>query len=306
LGVGPYCGFEIDHPDGLFLLGDFTITHNTSTALALARRMYDDALKYNMLFINGSDQRGIDVIRNTVMSFVNSLSFVPNNQPYKWIVFDEADYLTVDAQSALKTVMEKYSNIRFCFICNYVDKMIPALRSRCTSFRFPPVPKEETMQYLKSIATKESIQTTDDALEEVISLSGGDLRKCINILQSVSCSSANKSFTIESLFAVVNIPSVKQIKEMIQSIKDANKLMIVVNDCIGDVKDNNWDCDDVLKMVYYCLTSDGKYNHTLNPLITELAKLERQWNNSDISREMKINALVCLVFLHRKSMTNLQ
>lgn len=103
----------------------------------------------------------------------------------KLIILDEADQMTKDAQAALRRTIEKYSkNVRFCLICNYVNKIIPALQSRCTRFRFSPLKKKEVVTRLEQICKEENVVYNELGLDAIFKLSNGDMRKCVNILQS--------------------------------------------------------------------------------------------------------------------------
>jgi replication factor C subunit 3/5 len=103
---------------------------------------------------------------------------------------DEADAMTNDAQFALRRVIEKYTkNARFCFICNYVSKIIPALQSRCTRFRFAPLSRNLIQGRLEEVAAAENCNTTPDGIQAILSLSGGDMRRVLNLLQSTAMSS---------------------------------------------------------------------------------------------------------------------
>jgi replication factor C subunit 3/5 len=104
---------------------------------------------------------------------------------------DEADAMTSDAQFALRRIIEKYSkNARFCMICNYVSKIIPALQSRCTRFRFAPLSRDQIQGRLEFVAQSEDCQTTPDGLDAILRLSGGDMRRVLNLLQSTAMSFA--------------------------------------------------------------------------------------------------------------------
>ena len=95
------------------------------------------------LELNASDDRGIDVVRNQIKSFAGTRRLFSQGG-IKLIILDEADQMTNDAQFALRRVIEKYTaNARFCLICNYANKIIPALQSRCTKFRFAPLEPDQ-------------------------------------------------------------------------------------------------------------------------------------------------------------------
>lgn len=103
----------------------------------------------------------------------------------KLVILDEADNMTSAAQFALRRVIEKYTkNARFCLICNYVSKIIPALQSRCTRFRFAPLSEEQAMSRTVVVAQAEGVKLVDQGLEACIRLGCGDMRRCLNILQS--------------------------------------------------------------------------------------------------------------------------
>lgn len=165
-------------------------TGKTSTILALAKQMYGDSMASMTLELNASDDRGIDIIRNQVQDFASTRTIFSNK--FKLIILDECDAMTKDAQMALRRVMEKYvRNARFCLICNYVSKIIPALQSRCTRFRFQPLPERFVRSRLEQICNEEKVLLDPAGLDALIELGGGDMRRTLNLLQSV-CMSAGK------------------------------------------------------------------------------------------------------------------
>jgi replication factor C subunit 3/5 len=122
--------------------------------LALARQLYGSSFKNMTLELNASDERGIDVVRSQISDFASTKRIFSTG--FKLIVLDECDAMTKDAQFALRRVIEKYTrNTRFCLICNYVSKVIPALQSRCTRFRFAPLPKACVLERLRAVADSE-------------------------------------------------------------------------------------------------------------------------------------------------------
>ena len=163
-------------------------TGKTSTIVAAAKRMYGPKAYSSMtLELNASDARGIDVVRNEIKEFAGTKQLF--NKGIKLIILDEADAMTNDAQFALRRVIEKYTkNARFCLICNYVSKIIPALQSRCTRFRFAPLSQNQIQSRLEYVAQQEHCTLTEDGLHAILRLSGGDMRRVLNLLQSTSMS----------------------------------------------------------------------------------------------------------------------
>ena len=97
---------------------------------------------------------------------------------------NEADSMTKDAQNSLRRIIEKYAkNCRFCMICNYVSKIIPALVSRCTRFKFKKIPEIDSINRVQEICQIEGIPLEDEAARHVIKLCDGDMRKIVNMLQ---------------------------------------------------------------------------------------------------------------------------
>lgn len=110
--------------------------------------------KYIALQLNASDDRGIDVVREQIKQFAETRTLF--SKGFKLIILDEADMMTQAAQAALRRVIEQYTkNVRFCIICNYVNKIAPAIQSRCTRFRFSPLPIVEVEKRLDLVVERE-------------------------------------------------------------------------------------------------------------------------------------------------------
>lgn len=169
-------------------------TGKTSTILAIAKELFGPKVyRDRILELNASDERGINVVRNKVISFSKmSISTKDPNYlcpPFKIVILDEADAMTVEAQSALRKVMEDYSKItRFCFICNYRNKMIDPIISRCAIFRFKPLDQASMCAKIVNITQKENIILSEIAIKMLIKKVNGDMRKLITLLQNVKYS----------------------------------------------------------------------------------------------------------------------
>jgi replication factor C subunit 2/4 len=165
-------------------------TGKTSTILAAAKQLFGQAYKSRVMELNASDERGIGVVRHKIKNFaqvaVNASAPGANVPPFKLIVLDEADSMTTDAQSALRRTMETYSRAtRFCIICNYISRIIPPIASRCAKFRFKPLPHESMVARLQHVAAEEGVSISKESLDELMRQSEGDLRRAIQMLQSL-------------------------------------------------------------------------------------------------------------------------
>merc|ERR1712051_618153 len=126
-------------------------TGKTSTILACAKEIYSkNDFNSMVLELNASDDRGINVVRGQILNFASTRTIF--NSGFKLVILDEADAMTNDAQNALRRIIEKSTdNVRFYLICNYLSKIIPALQSRCTRFRFGPLGAEQIPPRLKYV-----------------------------------------------------------------------------------------------------------------------------------------------------------
>lgn len=144
----------------------------------------------SVLELNASDDRGIAAVRNEIKEFAGTRGPVAGKP--KLIVLDECDAMTRDAQMALRRVMEaSVRNARFCLICNYVGKVIPALQSRCARFRFRPLPADAARARVEAVCDAEGVdRSTDPAgVDALLTLGQGDMRRTLNLLQAVAMAS---------------------------------------------------------------------------------------------------------------------
>ena len=132
------------------------------------------------LYINASDERGIETIRDKVQSFASVASF----KPLKVVILDEADFLTIQAQASLRNIIETFSRTtRFIMTCNFVERIIDPLQSRCQVLKIVPPTKVDVAKHLAWILNQESIGFDPQDIKLVVNQYYPDLRKCINTLQ---------------------------------------------------------------------------------------------------------------------------
>ena len=132
------------------------------------------------LYINASDERGIETIRDKVQGFASVASF----KPLKVVILDEADFLTIQAQASLRNIIETFSRTtRFILTCNYVERIIDPLQSRCHVLKIVPPSKQEVARHLAWVLNQEKIRFEMQDLVPLVNQYYPDLRKCINTIQ---------------------------------------------------------------------------------------------------------------------------
>lgn len=184
----------------------------TTAAIAIARELYGETWKENILELNASDERGIQVVRTKVKDFARTKSI--EGIPFKIIYLDESDALTKEAQHALRRTMEDYTHTtRFILSCNYSSKIISPIQSRCAVFRFKPLPKEVLSEILKTVAKEEGLDMAKEAIEYLYIASEGDCRKAENLLQA--CSAVTKKIDLKIVEEVISFAEPQALAEVI-------------------------------------------------------------------------------------------
>lgn len=171
---------------------------------------------YDVLEINASRERGIDLMKEKITNFVSMIPF----GPFKVVLLDEADRLTPHAQDALKGVMEEYSNFsRFILTCNTPSMIVPAIHSRCQQFHFTKLDQVEFTARAATILVEEGIEFELDVLDNYVKATYPDLRKCLNLLQQNSregklfTPNQNDTGTMEWKFDMVELFKAGKIQE---------------------------------------------------------------------------------------------
>jgi replication factor C subunit 3/5 len=138
--------------------------------------------KENVIHLNASDERGIDIIRIQINQFVKTKNLF--DAGYKFVILDEVDYMTKNAQQSLKTLLQLCkNNVRFCLICNYISKIDESLQNEFICVRFNQLPRSEIHRFVRIIADKEHIHLTDENIETIQAIYHSDIRSMINFIQ---------------------------------------------------------------------------------------------------------------------------
>ena len=159
-------------------------TGKTTSIINLIKTYQEKCNNKNlMIHLNASDERGIDIIRNQINTFVTSKSLF--NDGMKFVILDEVDYMTKNAQIALRYLLQNYKpNVRFCLICNYISRIDEALQNEFVRLRFNQLPENEIRTFLNVINEKENLQFSPDTISLVQKLFNSDIRSMINYMQS--------------------------------------------------------------------------------------------------------------------------
>ena len=189
-------------------------TGKTTCALALSRELYGENWRGNYIEMNASDERGIDVVRGKIKDFARTSPI--GGAQFKIIFMDEADALTRDAQAALRRTMEKYSGIcRFILSCNYSSKIIDPIQSRCAVFKFKHLSDGEISGFLQKIVESEGIQIDDDAMEALVGIARGDMRRAVNSLQVAA--SLGRRIDADLIYQTAGHANPESIREIIMT-----------------------------------------------------------------------------------------
>jgi len=187
-------------------------TGKTTGALCLAHDLYGKGYREHLMELNASDERGINIVRETVKTFARTRSI--GEIPFKIMILDEADNMTSDAQQALRRTMERFTETcRFILIANYSGKIIEPIQSRCAPFRFSYLSREDQDRYLRRIIEQENIKILNEGFDAVFEVSVGDLRRATNTLQAAA--SLGKVIDAETVYSVIGRANPADVREMI-------------------------------------------------------------------------------------------
>ncbi len=231
-------------------------TGKTTSAIALAKDLYGDSWKQNFMETNASDERGINVVREKIKDFARTK---PIEADYKIIFLDEADSLTSDAQQALRRTMEQFSeNCRFIMSCNYSSKIIDPIQSRCAVFRFNNLDQEDVKAYITRLGEAEDFKISENAVNAVMRVANGDLRRVTNILQTAAIST--NEIEEEDVYSVAASLRPEEIKEILDKSMNG-KFMDARDDLMDLMVERGLDGQDILKSIHreiYNLDIDDK------------------------------------------------
>lgn len=234
----------------------------------------------DFLYINASDERGIDTIRDKVQGFASSASF----KPLKIIILDEADFLTIQAQASLRNIIETYSRTtRFILTCNYLERIIDPLQSRCQVLKITPPSKKEVAQHVAGILEQESINYELNDLVVVVNKHYPDVRKILNTCQ---VNAVEGKLTIDKSLIASNNYTDAILKEL----KSANKNSFKnIRQILADSNLN--DFDEIYRFLYDNLDEYAKDGVQQAMIIIEIENYMYH-ANFRIDKEINVMALI--------------
>lgn len=244
-------------------------TGKTTCSLALAREFFGDGWKGNFMELNASDERGIDVVRGKIKEFART---APIGAEFKIIFMDEADALTSDAQAALRRTMEKYSGIcRFILSCNYSSKIIGPIQSRCAVMRFKPLSVDDIREYLSKIMKSENVDIEPDALEGLVRIAHGDMRKSVNSLQVAA--SLDKKIDLDLIYQTAGMANPTAVKNLMETALNGN--FIQARSQLDDLMiTNGLSGQDVIKQIHEYIFELAVSDHQKVRMIDKCGEVE--------------------------------
>lgn len=243
----------------------------------LTKKLYKkEDLQNCVLSLNASDERGINTVRKKIKTFAKQTNY--KKYKFKIIILDEADSLTYEAQTALRRIIEVYShNTRFCFICNYENKIINPIKSRCSFIKFNNFSDEYIYNYLNDILKKEKLSNFEKYINIILKLSKNDLRKSIIYLETLS--KLNDDININDIYNMFGLLNKTELLENIKNIKKFNDVVNIVeiykSYSLNDILNN---LTEILSEIDF--EEEKKYDFLI--LLSEIDNIKNQNVNYEI------------------------
>lgn len=223
-------------------------TGKTASAVAFCKDKYGENWRNHLLQLNASDERGIDTVRKKIKSFA-SQGGVMGEHDFNIVLLDEVDNMTRDAQPAMRTIMEDFHDrTRFFLICNYPNKLIDPIQSRCAPLQMSPLRIDQVIDLLEDVSQNEGLEYERDQLGTIARQADGDARTAIHTLQSAT---ADGVVVDDYLEAVVSLIDRDEVEDMVAAAinGDQNTAMDLIDQFMQEGIDVQALCDEIMDVV---------------------------------------------------------
>ena len=265
---------ETNDPPHLLFYG------RAGTGKTTLSKIITKSIECEYLYINASDENSVDTVRDKVKGFASTLGF----QSLKVIILDECDYITPNAQAALRNLMETFSrHCRFILTCNYVERIIDPIQSRCQSFQIVPPSKKEVAIHLSEILTNENVKFEVDDIATIINGAYPDIRKVINTSQRQVVDGILRMDAREIILNDYKL----QILEVLKSSKSKKETFTEIRQILADAKVT--DFADFFRLLYDEVDSYGSGH--IAECILVIAKYELS-DAQVVDKEINVMAMI--------------
>jgi len=231
-------------------------TGKTSTILCLINQLYSDIeIERNILELNASDDRGLNIINTTIIPFCKKINY---KNKLKIIILDEADSLTLKAQNLLTTLINNYNKTtRFVFICNEYNKIIESIQSSCNIILFHNLNNNFLKTKIKTICEKENIDHDVDSFDDLIFVSNNNIREVINNMECIYM--CYKKLNKTTIYDVINKPKPYYIRKILEYCCDGNLEQSLKT--LNELYENGYSPNDILQtFMKFILEDDFKFD----------------------------------------------
>jgi replication factor C small subunit len=265
---------ETNDPPHLLFYG------RSGTGKTTLSKIIANSIECDYLYINASDENSVDVVRDKIKGFASTLGF----KALKVIILDECDYITPNAQAALRNLMETFSrHCRFILTCNYVERIIDPIQSRCQSFQIVPPSKKEVAIHLSDILTNENVKFEVDDIATIINGSYPDIRKVINTSQRQVVDGILRMDAREIILNDYKL----QILEVLKSSKSKKETFTEIRQILADAKVTDY--ADFFRLLYDEVDSYGSGH--IAECILVIAKYELS-DAQVVDKEINVMAMI--------------
>tara|TARA_B110000879_G_C11179849_1_gene517769 strand:+ start:3527 stop:4534 length:1008 start_codon:yes stop_codon:yes gene_type:complete len=268
-------------------------TGKTSTVLCIINKLYDEIEKeYNILELNASDDRGLNIINNTIIPFCKKKKY---KEKLKIIVLDEADSLTLKAQNLLSSLITLYTkNTRFIFICNEYNKVIESIQSNCLIINYPSISKKNIKKKIKEISKKENINIDEDSINDLIFVSDNNIRQVINNMECIYY--CYKKINSETIYKIIDKPKPFYIKKILKYCFEG-KLEDSI-DILNELYNKGYSPNDILQtFMKFILEDDFEFDKKTKMKLYEIISLSYIRVNDGIDSFLQLSGCLCKIFL---------